>query len=69
MSMKEMGARLRGCLTMRWLERLKNDMLIYGFNPEMATDRERWAVMVKNIDCRHHVDGRTRRWLVTVSNG
>ena len=35
---------------MRWLDRLKSDMRIYGINPEMSTDRERWAVMVKNVD-------------------
>ena len=35
---------------MRWLDRLKSDMRIYGINPEMATDRERWSVMVNNVD-------------------
>ena len=34
---------------MRWLDRLKSDMRIYGINPEMATDRECWAVMVKRL--------------------
>ena len=29
---------------------LKSDMRSYGINPEMATDRERWAVMVKHVD-------------------
>ena len=45
-----MGTRPRGRPKMRWLDRLKSDMRIYGINPEMATDRERWAVMVKNVD-------------------
>ena len=35
---------------MRWPDRLKSDMRMYGINPQMATDRERWAVVVKNID-------------------
>ena len=34
----------------RWLDRLQSDMRIYGINPEMVTDREHWAVMVKNVD-------------------
>ena len=50
LSMTVMGTRPRGHPTMRWLDRLKSDMRIYGINPEMATDRERWAVMVKNVD-------------------
>ena len=29
-------------------------MRIYGINPEIATDRERWSVVVKNADI---VDG------------
>ena len=45
-----MGTRPRGRPKMRWLDRLKSDMLIYGINPEMATDRKRWAAMVKNVD-------------------
>ena len=37
---------------MRWdgLTDWKSDTRIYGINPEMATDRERRAVMVKNVD-------------------
>ena len=35
---------------MRWLDRLKGDIRIHAINQEMATDRERWAVMVKNVD-------------------
>ena len=31
-------------------------MRIYGINPEMATDRERWAVMVKNVDTTQMVE-------------
>ena len=50
LSMTVTGTRPRGCPKMRWLDRLKSDMRIYGINPEMATDRERWAVMVKNVD-------------------
>ncbi len=46
--MTVMGNRPRGL--MRWLDRLKSDMRIYGINPEVATDRERWAVMVKSVD-------------------
>ena len=48
--MKAMGTRPRGRPKMGSLDRLKSDMGIYGINPEMATDRERWAVMVKNVD-------------------
>ena len=48
--MTVMGKRPRGRPKMRWLDRLKSDMRTYGINPEMATDRERWAVMVKNVD-------------------
>ncbi len=48
--MTVMGTRPRGRPQMRWLDRLKSDMRIYGINLEMATDRERWAVMVKNVD-------------------
>ena len=50
LSMTVMGTRPRGRPKMRWLDRLKSDMRIYGINPEMATDREHWAVMVKNVD-------------------
>ena len=50
LNMTVMGTRPRGRPNMRWLDRLKSDMRIYGINPEMATDRERWAVMVKNVD-------------------
>ena len=35
---------------MGWLVRLKSGMRIHGINPEMATDRERRSVMVKNVD-------------------
>ena len=48
--MTVMGTRPRGRPKMRWLDKLKSDMRIYGINPEMATNRERWAVMVKNVD-------------------
>ena len=65
LSMTVTGTRPRGRPKMRWLDRLKSDMGIYGINPEMATDRERWSVMVKR---RHHLDGRRRKRLVTVSN-
>ena len=50
LSMTVRGTRPRGRPKMRWLDRLKSDMRIYGINPEMVTDRERWAVMVKNVD-------------------
>ena len=65
LNMTVMGTRPRGHPKMRWLDRLKSDMRIYGINPEMATDRERWAVMVKKR--RHHLDGRRRKRLVKVS--
>ena len=48
-SMKVTGKRPRGRPKMRWPDTLKGDMCIYGINPEMATDSERWAVMVKNV--------------------
>ena len=48
--MKVTGTRPKGRPKMRWLDRPKSDMRIYGINPEMATDRERWYVMVKNVD-------------------
>ena len=51
-----MGTRPRGRPKMRWLDRLKSDMRIYGINPEMATDRKRWAVMVKNVDTTQMVE-------------
>ena len=54
LSMTVMGTRPRGRPKMRWLDRLKSNMRIYGINPEMATDRERWAVIVKNV--------KPRRW-------
>ena len=41
------GTRPRGRPKMRRLDTLKSDMRIYGINPEMATDRKRWSVMVK----------------------
>ena len=44
------GTRPRGRPKMRWLDRLKSDTRIYSINPEMATDRKRWSVMVKNVD-------------------
>ena len=50
------GTRPRGRPKMRWLDRLKSDMRIYGINPVMATDRKRWAVMVKNVDTTHMVE-------------
>ena len=50
LSMAVKGTRPRGRPKMRWLDRLKSDMRIYGINPEMATDRERWAVIVKTVD-------------------
>ena len=50
LNMTVMGTRPRGRPKMRWLDRLKSDMRSYGINPEMATDRERWAVMVKHVD-------------------
>ena len=48
--MTVMGTRPRGRPKVRWLDRLKSDMRIYGISPEMATDREHWAVMVKHVD-------------------
>ena len=50
------GTRPRGRPKMRWLDKLKNDMRIYGINPEMATDRKRWAVKVKNVDTTQMVE-------------
>ena len=44
------GTRPSGRPKMRWLDKLKSDMRIYGIKPEMATDRKRWAVMLKNVD-------------------
>ena len=44
------GTRPSGRTKMRWLDKLKSDTRIYGIKPEMATDRKRWAVMVKNVD-------------------
>ena len=64
---KVTGTRTRERPKMRWLDRLKRDMRIYGINAEMATDRKRWAVMLKNVDTMHP-DGRRRKRLVTVSN-
>ena len=51
-----MGTRPRGRPKIRWLDRLKSDMRIYGINPEMATDRKRWSVMVKNVDTTQMVE-------------
>ena len=50
------GTRTRGRPKMRWLDRLISDMRIYGINPEMATDRKRWSVMVKNVDTTQMVE-------------
>ena len=50
LSMTVTGTRPRGRPKMRWLDILKSDMRIFGITREMATDRERWAVMVKNVD-------------------
>ena len=50
LSMRVTGTRSRGRPKMRRFDRLKSDMRIYGINPEMANDRGRWAVMVKNVD-------------------
>ena len=50
LSMKVTGTRSRGRPKMRWLDRLKSGMRIYGFNPEMPAGRERWAVKAKNVD-------------------
>ena len=50
------GTRPRGRPNMRWLDKLKRDMRTYGINPEMATDRERWAVIVKNVDITQMVE-------------
>ena len=44
------GTRPRGRPKMRGLDKLKSYMRIYGIKPEMATDRKRWAIMVKNVD-------------------
>ena len=41
---------------MRWLDRLKGDMRIRDINPDMATDRKRWAVMVKKVDTTQMVE-------------
>ena len=41
LNMTVMGPRHRGRPQMRWLDRLKSDMRIYGINPELATDREK----------------------------
>ena len=62
------GTRLRGRPKMRWLDRLKGDMRIHFCQgPEMATDRKRWAVMVKTSTPPRWYS-RRRKWLVTVSN-
>ncbi len=54
--MTVMGTRPRGRPKMRWLDRLKSDMRIYGINPEMVTDRECWSVMVKKVDTTSMVE-------------
>ena len=53
LSMKVAGTRTR----------LKSDMRIYGINPEMATDRQRWCHGQKR---RHYPDGRRRKRLVFI---
>ena len=50
------GTRPRGRPKMSWIDTLKSDMRIYGNNPEMATDRKRWSVMVKNVDTTKMVE-------------
>ena len=50
------GTRPRERPKMRRLDRLESDMRIYGINPEMATDRKRWAAMVKNVDTTQMVE-------------
>ena len=50
------GTRPRGRPKIRWLDKQKSDMRIYGIIPEMATDRKRWAVMVKNVDTTQMVE-------------
>ena len=56
LSMKVTGTMPRGLPKIRWLDRPKSDMRIYGINPEMATDKERWSVMVKNVDTTQMVE-------------
>ena len=56
LSMKVTGTRPRGRPQVIWLDRLKSDMRIYVINPEMATERERLAVMVKNLDTTYMVE-------------
>ena len=34
----------------------ESHMRIYGINPEMATDRERWAVMVNKVDTSYMIE-------------
>ena len=51
-SMSMAGTRLGGRSNMIWLGRMKSHMSFHAMNPEMATDRERWSVMVKN-DKKH----------------
>ena len=51
LSMNVAGTRPRGSLlNRRLLDQLKIDIQIYGINPEMATDRERWSVTAKKVD-------------------
>ena len=54
LSMK--GTRPRGRPKMRWLDRLKIDMRIHGINPDMATHKDRWYDMVKNVDTTKTVE-------------
>ena len=46
---KVTGTRPRRRPTNRWLDRLKSDMRIYGISPEIATERDRWYVMLKTL--------------------
>ena len=52
LSVSELGNKtsLRRHPKMRWLDRLESDMRIYDINPDIASDRQRWSVMVKNLD-------------------
>ena len=52
---KVTGTRPSGRSKMRWLDRLNIDMRISGINPEMATARERWSLMVEKR--RHTLSG------------
>ena len=59
LSMHVTRTRPRGRPQVRWLARLQSDMRVYCINPDMATDtsdRERWSVMVKNVDTTYMVE-------------